>query len=227
MLRPSATHKRLSGQRTRSRTIIVHLINLTEHNSVSNSDKMDHIITTLGVDFFETSARKAVMKRAHPEKACAPPPMSRLSHRDSLICLKNKFRLSLNDDDTMSTLSVGSSDSSLGISSVTFAEPLVTATHYRPRTTLDEKAKLFYRDAEYREFRHEYIYGRRQRKRVNFSASLVSDVWAYEAQGDKSSLYYEQCDFQRYVLNLFNRSDVGKHAPMERWLMLFVLLQIS
>ena len=162
---------------------------------------MDHIITAMGMDFFETSARRAVMKRARV--ACCPEEISELScisHRDSLLCLKEQ--LSIDDDDTVaSTLSASTSESSLSsrAPSVSFAQPVVTAVYYRPRTTLEEKAKLFYRESEYREFRHEYIYGRRQRKRVNFSSKLVSDVWAYDAQGEKSCLYYNQSDLQRCV----------------------------
>lgn len=146
-----------------------------------------------------SSARKAVMKRARPERSPHPSHGSISHHRDSLLCLKGlkSHKHSQDDDDTMSTISATSSESSLA--TVSFVQPLVTAVHYRPRTTLEEKAKLYYQDAEYRQFRHEYIYGRRQRKRVNFSSSLVSDVWAYEAQGDKASLYYAQSDLQRYV----------------------------
>ena len=100
----------------------------------------------------------------------------------------------------MSTFSDSTSDCSFDfkVSSVTFAEPVVTATHFRPRTTLLEKPKLFYTDAEYRDFRHEYIYGRRRkRKCVTFSSTLVSDAWSYDLQGEKSDIYYNQCDLQR------------------------------
>ena len=162
---------------------------------------MEHIATTLGVDIFlgSCSARKAVMKRARPGRSPHTSDCNDISHRDSLLCLKRKY--SHDDDDTMSTLSATSSDSSFGCggATVTFAHPLVTAVHYRPRTAQEEKSKLYYREADYREFRHEYIYGRRQRKRVNFSSSLVSEVWAYEAEGDKAALYYAQADLQRYV----------------------------
>lgn len=159
---------------------------------------MDCIASTLGLGFLDTSARKAVMKRSRP----GPSPRERLSpfdisHRESLLCLKQA--MSLDDDDTMSTMSFSSSESftASGGASVRFSSPLVTEEHTRPRTTPEERSQLFYKDSEYRQFRHEYIYGRSQRKRVNFSTNLVSGVWAYEAQGEKSSLYYDQADLQR------------------------------
>ena len=161
---------------------------------------MEYIVSSLGIDFLDTSARKAVMKRPRPGNSIDHHEVyPHFSHdRNGPLCLKPDH-LS-DDDDTMSTLSfVSSSDSSLDSRgpSVSFAKELVTAIYYRPRTTLEDKSKLFYRDAEYREFRYEYIYGRRQRKRVNFSSTLVSEVWAYECEGEKTSLYYNQSDIQR------------------------------
>ena len=185
----------------RTDTLPLHLSHKIQISLTILDENMEHIVSTLGVDMIlgPSSARKAVMKRARPERSPLPSHGSISHHRDSLLLLKNiKSHKHQNDDDTMSTISATSSDSSLA--TVTFVQPLVTAVHYRPHTTLEEKAKLYYQDAEYRQFRHEYIYGRRQRKRVNFSSSLVSDVWAYEAQGDKASLYYAQSDLQRYVV---------------------------
>ena len=165
----------------------------TQHYNVT----MEHIASTLGLGFLDTSARKAVMKRSRPGTSPQESSASfNNSHRASLLCLKQS--VSLDDDDTMSTLSSSSSDSSLSSrgSSVTFSYPLVTEIYARPRTTPEEKSQLFYKDSEYRQFRHEYIYGRRQRKRVDFSMNPPG-VWAYEAQGEKSSLYYNQADLQR------------------------------
>jgi hypothetical protein len=169
---------------------------------------MDHILSTLGLDFAPTSARASVMKRIRPGRTFSLDTFAS-PHRDSLLCAKDKRTYlykcssssSTEDDDTMSTLSESTSECSLDfkVSSVTFAHPLVTATHVRPCTTLAERSKLFYTEAEYREFRYEYIYGRRKRKRVTFSSTLVSNAWEYEAQGDKACLYYGPSDLQRFL----------------------------
>jgi hypothetical protein len=107
---------------------------------------------------------------------------------------------SLDDDDTMSTVSASDSSFASRVFSVSFAEPLIMATYYRPRTSAEEKSLLFYTDAEYREFRHEYIYGRRQaRRKVNFASELVTDVCEFAEEGVKSTLYYSDADLQRYV----------------------------
>lgn len=196
-------YHKLSSSRTRD----THLSHTTKVLCYKVRRKtMEHIVTTLGVeDLFlagPASARKTVMKRARPGRRSPHSCNHTISnHRDSLLLFdksSSKYHHDT-DDDTMSTLSATSSNSSLGGANVTFAHPVVTAVHHRPRTTIQEKAKLYYQDAEYREFRHEYIYGHRQGKRVNFSASLVSEVWAYEVQDDKASLYYAQSDLQRYV----------------------------
>eukprot|EP00977_Amphora_coffeiformis_P012373 scaffold3058_cov177-Amphora_coffeaeformis.AAC.10 len=159
---------------------------------------MEHIASSMGLGFLNTSARKAVMKRARPGTAPQEFPASfKIPHRDSLLGWKQAS--SMDDDDTMSTMSSSSSDISLGSrgASVTFSYQLVTEIHTRPRTTDAEKLELFYQDSDYRQFRYEYIYGRRAQKRVNFSTNLVSGVWAYEKEGENSSLYYNQADLQR------------------------------
>jgi hypothetical protein len=115
------------------------------------------------------------------------------------MLLLRKAKSSLDDDDTMSTMSSSDSSFASRAYSVSFAEPLVTATHSRPRTTPEEKTRLFYTDADYREFRHAYMYGRRPRRRVLFAAALVSDVRVYAEEGAKASLYYSDEDLQRYV----------------------------
>ena len=62
----------------------------------------------------------------------------------------------VNDDDSFST---SSGDGQLH--GVTFATPLVTATFERPRTSSpEEKASLYYTDAEYREFKRAYFFRR-------------------------------------------------------------------
>jgi len=159
---------------------------------------MEHITYSLGLGFFDLSAKKAVMKRSRPGPSPQKfPASSKVSHRDPLLGWKRAD--SMDDDDTMSTMSSVSSDSSLGSrgASVTFSYQLVTEIHTRPRTTPEEKMVLFYKDSDYRQFRHEYVYGRKPQKCVNFATNLVSACWTYELEGDKSSLYYSRADLQR------------------------------
>ena len=172
----------------------IHIFPLPNFTSL----KMENIVSSMGLGFLNTSARRAAMKRARPGTSPHEFPISfKISYRDSHLGWKQAS--SMDDDDTMSTMSSSSSDSSLVSrgASVTFSCQLVTEIHTRPRTTADEKVQLFYTDSDYRQFRHEYFYGRRPQKRVNFSTNLVSGVWAYETQGENSALYYNQDDLQR------------------------------
>lgn len=191
---------------------------------------MDHILAAWGVGFVATSARKAVMKPAGATGQ--QPPNSFLLGSNGYMDIFRLKQASLDCDDAMSVITASSSsdDSSFcstrGLS-VTFAPTVVSATHYRPRTRREEKSQLFYTDADYRSFRHEFIYGRRRGKRVNFSSSLVSEVWGYEVDGEKSSLYYSEADLQRCVKVLLLRYKWdGGYEPSSHAFSPFLLLQI-
>jgi hypothetical protein len=132
------------------------------------------------------------------------PIVSMFHHRDSLLCLLDLRILDgkEDDDETASTVSCSESFSSSS-GSVTFAEPLVTDVFIRPSTPREEKARLFYCDRDYREFRKEYyMYGKREPRDavVSFSDKIVTDVHEYAQVEDKSILYYSESDLKRYVI---------------------------
>jgi hypothetical protein len=131
------------------------------------------------------------------------PIVSMFHHRDSLLCLLDLRILDgkEDDDETASTVSCSESFSSSS-GSVTFAEPLVTDGFIRPATPREEKARLFYCDRDYREFRKEYyMYGKREPRDavVSFSDKIVTDVHEYAQVEDKSMLYYSESDLKRYA----------------------------
>ena len=157
------------------------------------------------------SARRAVSRRdgrgsaSNSASDSSPllPIVSLLHHRDSLLCLLDLRMLDgkEDDDETASTVSCSESFSSSS-GSVTFAKPLVTDVFIRPATSRDEKARLFYCDRDYREFRKEYyMYGKREPRDavVSFSDTIVTDVHEFAQVEDKSILYYSEADLKRYA----------------------------
>lgn len=137
---------------------------------------------------------------------------SLLDHRDSLTCVDiydSKVSYLMADDDTASTASSFDDSFTSTSPSVAFASPLVTEIRYRPTTTREEKALLFYTDSEYRSFRRDYFDERRSRKRVvRFSTELVSDTHEYESPEDTAALYYNETDLQRCVFRCMDRLPV-------------------
>jgi len=177
---------------------------------------MDEIAKQFGL-CVSLSARKAVMKDptvASPRRTAS----LAARHRDSLCQLraaeKSAKNISasmkllddfldttdmddntvstVNDDDSFSTTSSGDGQLHGGV--VTFATPLVTATFERPRTSSpEEKASLYYTDAEYREFKRAYFFRQRD---VQIHDRVVTDVWEIPVAEEPSELYYSESDLQ-------------------------------
>jgi len=145
--------------------------------------------------------------------------LSLLCHHDSLLCHADKnarprkagnvkhycglaaMNIEDEEDDGTVITTTSSCSSSLGRApGVTFAEPLVTHVHTRPKTSRQEKKFLFYTDREYRTFRREYSLcgGREPRDSVvQFSDELVSEYHVYPMHQEKDQLYYSECDLKR------------------------------
>lgn len=105
------------------------------------------------------------------------------------------------DDDTASTVSLAddtSCSSSEGCAGVSFASPLVTAVFVRPSTTLQENRALYYTDFDYREFRRDYFYRKRESV-VRFRPDVVTEVREIPMVEQPDDLYYSQSDLQGYV----------------------------
>lgn len=85
--------------------------------------------------------------------------------------------------------------------SVSFATPLVTDIHFRPRTLRQDKALLYYSDADYRSFRRDFHRGEKHHHSVRFLPQVVTDVWKYDVEHD-DSLYYSEQEIQEYVGSL-------------------------
>jgi hypothetical protein len=107
------------------------------------------------------------------------------------------------DDDTASTLSTSTSmdDSLTDFRQVTFAENLVTAVHYRPATTREEKYYLHYDEHDYRDFKYEYITGKSRQRKVQFAHDLVTEVISIPAPSRKlqQKLYYSETELQEFL----------------------------
>ena len=183
---------------------------------------MNHVAATLGVPLPFTTARAAVMnnslKRSRSEQGLF------LSHRDSLLkakataALRKELRCNgsklgkqlesyLDDDNhTLGTVSSCDTDSfsstCSSMSTVSFAPSVVSEVRYRPRTSPEEKSDLFYTEAEYRQFRRDFLTGRRGRL-VKFSARIVTNVFTYPdpaASADsKDAMFYSEADLQRFL----------------------------
>jgi hypothetical protein len=137
--------------------------------------------------------------------------------RDSLLGLMEKSNSCCSpkeDDDTASTLSTSTSmdDSSMtDFRQVTFAEDLVTAVHYRPTTTRQEKYYLHYNEHDYRDFKYEYVTGNSRQRKVQFALDLVTQVISIPAPSRKlqQTLYYSETELQAFlddfVLSLHQR----------------------
>lgn len=116
------------------------------------------------------------------------------------------------DDETASTTSVTDDDASYSFSvysdcqsemaaTVTFATPLITDIHYRPRTLRQDKYKLFYSQSDYRSFRRAFDAGQNN---VHFPPEVVTHVWEYDSLIDDeddvgSSLYYTDAEIQDFL----------------------------
>jgi hypothetical protein len=97
----------------------------------------------IGIEMFELTATSSSFQHDQPRR------------------LSSGFhgKIHLEDDDTVSILSTSTSiyDSVTYFRQVTFAENLVTAVHYRPTTTREEKYHLHYNKHDYRDFKFEYM----------------------------------------------------------------------
>lgn len=151
------------------------------------------------------------------------PIVSLFHHRDSILCLLDLRIMDgkEDDDETASTVSCSESFSSSS-GSVTFAEPLVTDVFIRPATPREEKARLFYGDRDYREFRKEYyMYGKREPRDavVSFADTIVTDVHEYAQVEDKSILYYSETDLKRYARGRRRRGQAfaTSASPRANW----------
>lgn len=100
------------------------------------------------------------------------------------------------DDDTASTVSF-SDDSSIS-PCVSFAKPLVTAVHLRPYTTRSEKMDLFYREADFRQFRMEYRLSLHKRvSTVQFADNLVTQVHTIPVVENTHEVYYSAAELKQ------------------------------
>jgi hypothetical protein len=106
--------------------------------------------------------------------------------------------------------------------SVSFATPLITDIHFRPRTLRQDKATLYYGDADYRFFRrdayreakaaaaakHDTNNNRPEEeeegRRVHFgSPQVVTTVWEYDYERDDALFWYSEAEIQKYVCLFF------------------------
>lgn len=172
---------------------------------------MEYTLSTLGIPSPSLKARQALRRCRTPSKRETSTSSSSslleplLHHRDSLLCLLDLRYLAIAadakyDDDTASTVSCSDSDASSS-GAVTFANPLVTDVFLRPVTTREDKARLYYCDRDYREFRREYhLCGKREPRDsvVCFCETVVSEVFEYAAIEEKELLYYSESDLKRY-----------------------------
>jgi hypothetical protein len=103
--------------------------------------------------------------------------------------------------------------------SVSFATPLITDIHYRPRTLRQDKVSLYYCDADYRSFRRDAYReakkaddqqtngGGPQEQRepsegersVRFQSQVVTKVWEYDYDRNDSMYWYSEAEIQEYV----------------------------
>jgi hypothetical protein len=112
--------------------------------------------------------------------------------------------------------------------SVSFATPLITDIHYRPRTLRQDKVSLYYCDADYRSFRRDAYReakkkednDRQQTKNggggnpaqeqgppraegelrsVRFQSQVVTKVWEYDYDRNDSMYWYSEAEIQEYV----------------------------
>jgi hypothetical protein len=81
---------------------------------------------------------------------------------------------------------------------VSFATPLITDIHFRPRTLRQDKETLYYSDKDYRTFRRDFHRGEHS---VRFRPQVVTQVWQYKVEHD-DSLYYSEQEIQEYVLGV-------------------------
>jgi hypothetical protein len=160
----------------------------------------------------------------------------RLSNRDSSEVSKNKLTEghSCHDDDTISTVSATSieedeeegslpllscsfSSSSLSSASsiilacqprnVTFANPLVTAVHYCPACSQDDKYYLYYSESDYIDFKLEYLTRgnsplvRKTPRKVGFARDLVTSTHSVLGRQERKQfkLYYNEVELQRFL----------------------------
>jgi hypothetical protein len=135
---------------------------------------------------------------------------------------------SLDEDDTTSVYGdcrskeEDSEDTSLLLrlghkKSVSFATPLITDIHFRPRTLRQDKATLYYGDADYRFFRRDAYREAKAandanidnnrpeeeeegQRRVRFASSqVVTTVWEYDYERDDALFWYSEAEIQKYV----------------------------
>jgi hypothetical protein len=105
--------------------------------------------------------------------------------------------------------------------SVSFATPLITDIHFRPRTLRQDKATLYYGDADYRFFRRDAYREAKAaaaakndanndknrpeeeeegQRRVRFASSqVVTTVWEYDYERDDALFWYSEAEIQKYV----------------------------
>ena len=152
---------------------------------------MNHVAEFLGIDLPVLKARHASSK---PRRRSSP--IATFSymilHNDTLKGNRRKSP----DDDTVSTVSATDSDSSLSVSGVSFADPLVTGVITRPYTSLRDKYSLYYSNYDFAEFRREASGVESREKVVKFSPTIVSEVWVTPPVKNASSLYYSKSDLQ-------------------------------
>ena len=153
---------------------------------------MNHVASILGIDLPAFKARHVAMK---PHRCSTPvATIPSMLHFEHSVAKPHKH----DDDDTVSTASASYSDSDSFMSapSVSFAEPLVTATMTRPYTSMRDKYALYYNNYDFAEFRREANGYERRERVVKFCVSEVSEVWMIPAVADASSMYYSKDELQ-------------------------------
>ena len=189
---------------------------------------MDACLSTLGVTLpiaFQ-GRRKLALKQIQASCSSSTEPVFSNNslgdcHRDSLLVMfENSLEKTLpskslhyekEDDDTASTQSLttsSESDDEYPVEQATpsrtrlvsFAEPVVTEIHYRPKTTKAEKYTLFYDEYDYSDFKIAFITGKSPRTRkVSFSHDIVSHVHVFKGPSStlRKDLYYSEPELQR------------------------------
>jgi hypothetical protein len=193
--------------------------------------RMEQIAQSLGMPSLSMKARMAVMRSETQSKTNEVQRL--LPGKRPHFCYRNQVEVHLDgqilnkcldltssfdeDDDTASTVSLTEEDFSFSNSisndrsSVTFAEPVVTAIYTRCVTTSDEKHALYYCDRDFREFRRQYLH-RKKTCLVQFPiSSVVTCVHEYPYPETTETLYYTESDLKRFLDDFVSSLNEGFH----------------
>eukprot|EP00526_Cylindrotheca_closterium_P024046 CAMPEP_0113660794 /NCGR_PEP_ID=MMETSP0017_2-20120614/33093_1 /TAXON_ID=2856 /ORGANISM="Cylindrotheca closterium" /LENGTH=192 /DNA_ID=CAMNT_0000575459 /DNA_START=115 /DNA_END=693 /DNA_ORIENTATION=- /assembly_acc=CAM_ASM_000147 len=131
-------------------------------------------------------------------------------NRDSfMVYLGNQAASVLNlkdhepkDDDTATTMSYSESSASLETcfqKRVSFVEPLVTETHYRPFTSKRDKYFLHYNEHDYVDFKMEYLTGKGRTRKVSFQCEDAKVHELPAPAATKQDLFYSEHELQGFL----------------------------